>query len=288
MNQLKLFIDLTRLKKPIGFMLLFWPCTWGLTIAYDFSSGLKIYFFYIILFFLGSVFMRSAGCIVNDILDKDFDAKVFRTKNRPLASGKISINLSIVYVLTLCFLALLVLLNFNLYTIIISLASMPLAFSYPLMKRFTYWPQLFLGITFNFGVLVGWASINENISLIPLLLYFGAIFWTLGYDTIYGFQDIEDDEIIGVKSTSIKFKKNPKIFLSICYFIFIFFFLITGFKLDFNYYFFIGTIMIILHLSVIQIINFDKKNKAKCLKIFKSNNFLGLLILTCILIGKLN
>ena len=269
-------------------MLLFWPCTWGLTIAYDFSSSLKIYFFYIILFFLGSVFMRSAGCIVNDILDKDFDAKVFRTKNRPLASGKISINLSIVYVLTLCFLALLVLLNFNLYTIIISLASMPLAFSYPLMKRFTYWPQLFLGITFNFGVLVGWASINENISLIPLLLYFGAIFWTLGYDTIYGFQDIEDDEIIGVKSTSIKFKKNPKIFLSICYFIFIFFFLITGFKLDFNYYFFIGTIMIILHLSVIQIINFDKKNKAKCLKIFKSNNFLGLLILTCILIGKLN
>ena len=288
MNQLNLFIELTRLKKPIGFMLLFWPCAWGLTLAYDFSSDLNKYFFYLILFFLGSVFMRSAGCIVNDIFDKDFDAKVFRTKNRPLASGKISIKLAISYALTLCFLALLVLLNFNFYTIVISLASMPLAFSYPLMKRFTYWPQLFLGITFNYGLIIGWASINEEISLIPILLYLGAIFWTLGYDTIYGFQDIEDDEIIGVKSTSIKFKRNPKFFLSLCYIVFIFFFLITGLKLNFNYYFYIGLIMIILHLFVIQISNFDIDNKVKCLKIFKSNNFLGLLILICILIGKLN
>ncbi len=288
MNHIKLFVDLTRLRKPIGFMLLFWPCAWGLTLAYDFSSDLNKYFFYLILFFLGSVFMRSAGCIVNDIFDKDFDAKVFRTKNRPLASGKISIKLAIGYTLTLCFLALLVLLNFNFYTIIISLASMPLAFSYPLMKRFTYWPQLFLGITFNYGLIIGWASINEEISLIPILLYLGAIFWTLGYDTIYGFQDIEDDEIIGVKSTSIKFKRNPKFFLSLCYIVFIFFFLITGLKLNFNYYFYIGLIMIILHLFVIQISNFDIDNKVKCLKIFKSNNFLGLLILICILIGKLN
>jgi len=156
------------------------------------------------------------------------------------------------------------------------------------MKRFTYWPQLFLGITFNYGLIIGWASINEEISLIPILLYLGAIFWTLGYDTIYGFQDIEDDEIIGVKSTSIKFKRNPKFFLSLCYIVFIFFFLITGLKLNFNYYFYIGLIMIILHLFVIQISNFDIDNKVKCLKIFKSNNFLGLLILICILIGKLN
>ena len=232
--------------------------------------------------------MRSAGCIINDVFDKDFDAKVFRTKNRPLASGKISVKIAIIYAFSLCFLALLVLLNFNFDTIIISLASMPLAFSYPLMKRFTYWPQLFLGITFNYGVLVGWTSINGEISLIPILLYLGAIFWTLGYDTIYGFQDIEDDEIIGVKSTSLKFKKNPKKFLSLCYFIFIFFFLITGLKLDFNYYFFIIIIMITLHLFFIQIFNFDINNKAKCLEIFKSNNFLGLLILICILIGKLN
>ena len=145
--------------------------------------------------------MRSAGCIVNDILDKEFDAKVFRTKNRPIASGKVSIKLGIFYSLLLCLLALMVLLNFNLFTIILALASMPLAFTYPLMKRFTYWPQLFLGITFNYGIVLGWTAIKGQIDIIPLILYFGAIFWTLGYDTIYGYQDIKDDEVIGLKST---------------------------------------------------------------------------------------
>ena len=220
MNQLNLFVELTRLKKPIGYMLLFWPCSWGLNIAYDFSSDLNIYFFYLLLFFLGSVLMRSAGCIVNDVLDRKFDKKVFRTKNRPIASGKISVKLALLYSVILCLIAFLVLINFNFFTIIIALASMPLAFTYPLMKRFTYWPQLFLGITFNYGLLLGWTSINEEINFIPIIFYLGAIFWTLGYDTIYGFQDIKDDEIIGVKSTSIKFKQNPKIFLYICYFYF--------------------------------------------------------------------
>ncbi len=138
MNQIKLFIELTRLKKPIGFMLLFWPCAWGLTLAYDFSSDLNNYFFYLILFFLGSVLMRSAGCIVNDILDKEFDAKVFRTKNRPIASGKVSMRLGMFYAFILCLLAFLVLINFNLFTIILALGSMPLAFTYPLMKRFNW------------------------------------------------------------------------------------------------------------------------------------------------------
>ena len=288
MNQLNLFIELTRLKKPIGYMLLFWPCSWGLTLAYDFSSNLKIYFFYLLLFFLGSVLMRSAGCIVNDILDRKFDKRVFRTKDRPIASGKISIKLAIIYSGILCLIAFLVLINFNFFTIIIALASMPLAFTYPLMKRFTYWPQLFLGITFNYGLLLGWASINSAISLIPITLYLGAIFWTLGYDTIYGFQDIKDDEIIGVKSTSIKFKQNPKIFLYICYLIFTLLFVVTGIKLNFNYYFFIGAMAALFHLLVIQIMSFNKEDKEKCLKIFKSNNFLGLIILICIVIGKLN
>ena len=288
MNQLNLFIELTRLKKPIGYMLLFWPCVWGLSMAYDFKKNLNDYFFYLILFFLGSVLMRSAGCIVNDIFDRKFDKEVSRTKNRPIASGKITVNLGLFYSTILCLLAFFVLINFNLFTIILALASMPLAFTYPLMKRFTYWPQLFLGITFNYGLLLGWTSIKGEIDIIPIIIYLGAIFWTLGYDTIYGFQDIEDDEIIGVKSTSIKFKQNPKIFLSICYFIFTLLFIVTGIKLDFNYYFFIGTMTVIFHLLVIQIMRFNKEDKEKCLKIFKSNNFLGLIILTCILIGKLN
>ena len=228
MNQLNLFIELTRLKKPIGFMLLFWPCAWGLTLAYDFSSSLKNYFVYLILFFLGSVLMRSAGCIVNDIFDKNYDAKVTRTKNRPIASGKVTINLAFFYTVRLCFLALLVLLNFNLFTIVLALGSMPLAFTYPLMKRFTYWPQLFLGITFNYGLILGWTSIKTEVSLVPILFYFGAIFWTLGYDTIYGYQDLKDDEIIGLKSTSIKFKSKPKKFLLLCYASLLIFFMAGG------------------------------------------------------------
>ena len=287
MNQLNLFVELTRLKRPIGYMLLFWPCSWGLTIAYDFSSDLKTYFFYLLLFFFGSVLMRSAGCIVNDILDRKFDKRVFRTKDRPIASGKISVKLALLYASILCLLAFMVLINFNFFTIFIALASMPLAFTYPLMKRFTYWPQLFLGVTFNYGLLLGWTSIYEEINMLPLIFYLGAIFWTLGYDTIYGFQDIEDDEIIGVKSTSIKFKKNPKIFLCFSYFLFIFFFVFTGFELNLNKFFFMGAIIVFIHLFFFQIIGFEKKKKLKCLNIFKSNNLLGLIILMSIVLGKI-
>jgi len=277
---------LIRLKKPIGFMLLFWPCVWGLTLAYDFSKNLNNYFFYLILFFLGAVLMRSAGCIVNDILDKEFDAKVLRTKNRPLASGEISIKLAIIYSLILCFVALLILLNFNLFTIILALGSMPLAFTYPLMKRFTYWPQLFLGITFNYGLILGWTAIKGEISIVPILFYIGAIFWTLGYDTIYGYQDIKDDEIIGLKSTSIKFKNNAKQFLFICYSLVYIFFLATGFYMNFSYIYFVISIIPFLHLFFFQIKKFNPVNSLNCLKIFKSNNIFGLIIFFNILISK--
>ena len=287
MKQLNLFIELTRLKKPIGFMLLFWPCAWGLTLAYNFTNNLNIYFFYLTLFFFGSVLMRSAGCIVNDILDKEFDKKVLRTKNRPIASGKISIKLGLIYAIFLCFLALLILLNFNTFTIILALGSMPLAFSYPLMKRYTYWPQLFLGVTFNYGLILGWVCIANQIELLPIILYVGAIFWTLGFDTIYGYQDIKDDEIIGVKSTSIKFKKNPKLFLITCYSIFIISMLITGFMMKFNSIFYFFLFIPILHLFFYQIYNFNFESPKNSLKIFKTNNLLGIIILFTILIGKL-
>ena len=287
MNQIKLFIELTRLKKPIGYMLLFWPCAWGLTLAYDFSNNLNNYFFYLLLFFLGAVLMRSAGCIVNDILDKEFDKRVFRTKNRPIASGKISVKLGIFYVLALCFFALLVLLNFNTFTIMLAIGSMPLAFTYPLMKRFTYWPQLFLGITFNFGLLLGWTSINESLNIIPILFYIGAIFWTLGYDTIYGFQDIKDDEIIGLKSTSIKFKKKPFIFLLTCYVILFSMIITLGILENFNIFYYAFSLIIGYHLFLYQLKSVDLDNPMNCLKIFKSNNFLGFLVFVQILISKI-
>ena len=287
MENIKLFIQLTRLNKPIGSMLLFWPCIWGLTIAYNFNSSLNNFFFYGTLFFLGSVLMRSAGCIVNDIADKNFDKKVERTKNRPIASEKVSVRIAILYVLILCALALLVLINFNHFTILMALISVPLAFTYPLMKRFTYWPQLFLGITFNYGFVLAWISIKNEISLVPIIFYFGAIFWTLGYDTIYGYQDIKDDEIIGVKSTSIKFKNNPKKFILISYLVFIISLVLVGILMKFKIFYYFFLIMPIIHLFFFQIKKLNVNNPINCFKKFKSNNFLGLIIFINILIGKI-
>jgi len=287
MNQVKLFIDLIRLKKPIGFMLLFWPCAWGLTLAYDFSTNLNDYFFYLTLFFLGAVFMRSAGCIVNDILDKEFDKKVFRTKKRPIASEKISVRVALFYIMILCLLALVVLLNFNQFTILLALGSMPLAFTYPLMKRFTYWPQLFLGITFNYGLILGWTTVKGQIDMVPILFYIGAIFWTLGYDTIYGFQDVKDDEIIGLKSTSIKFKKKPQILLYSCYSIFLLIILTIGYFMSLNKLSLFLYIIIFIQMFYFQLNKLNTKNPSSCLKIFKSNNFLGLLIFLGLIVGKI-
>ena len=287
MQNIKLIIELTRLNKPIGFMLLFWPCLWGLTLSYDFDLTLDVFIFYGLLFISGSVLMRSAGCIVNDICDKNFDKLVDRTKNRPIASGKISIRLAIIYAAILCIIAFLVLINFNKFTILMALISMPFVFTYPLMKRFTHWPQLFLGITFNYGLVLAWISIKNDISLIPIMFYLGAIFWTLGYDTIYGYQDIKDDEIIGVKSTSIKFKNNPKKFILICYLTFIAALILIGLLMKFNLFYFLFLIIPILQLIFSQIYKLNVNDPLNCLAKFKSNNFLGLIIFVNLLIGKI-
>ena len=286
MKHLNLFIELTRLNKPIGYMLLFWPCLWGLTLVYNFNNEIYTYSKYLIFFLLGSILMRSAGCIVNDIFDKKFDKKVERTKKRPIASGQVSTNLALIYTLVLCLFAFLVLINFNLLTISLALVSMPLAFTYPLMKRFTYWPQLFLGITFNYGLILAWVSINNEISIIPILFYFGAIFWTLGYDTIYGYQDIKDDEIIGVKSTSIKFKNNPKSFLILCYSIFFVLLILVGVLMQFSNIFYLTLAITFLHLFFYQIKFLNTKIPENCIKIFKSNNVLGLIVFVNIIAGK--
>ena len=275
MHHLKIFIDLTRLNKPIGFMLLFWPCSWGLAFAYYKNQNLDLFYNYLILFFLGSVLMRSAGCIFNDIADKDFDKKIERTKNRPIAAGKISIKQSLLYVFILCLIALLILLQFNMLTILLGLGSMIFAFSYPFMKRVTYWPQLFLGITFNWGIVMAWASINNNVTTDILILYLSAIFWTLGYDTIYGAQDMSDDEIIGLKSTAIKFKKNINLFVTVNYFL-SFVLIMYLFKSFLGKNIFTFFLIMFLISLIYQLIYFNKKNKENYLKLFKLNNFTGL------------
>ena len=277
MEKIKIFISLTRLNKPIGYMLLFWPCAWGLTIAYYYNRETNLYLEYILLFFFGSVLMRSAGCIFNDIVDKDLDKRVERTKTRPIASGKISIFTSFIYIIILCLVALLILLRFNSLTVILGLGSMLLAFTYPFMKRFTYWPQLFLGITFNWGIIMSWTAITNDLSILPFALYISAIFWTLGYDTIYGLQDIKDDEIIGVKSTSIKFKKNPKIFVGSCYCLCVLFILIMFLKMQINNYLLFMTVPFIFSFAY-QLKIFGINDSKACLSAFKNNNLVGFLI----------
>ena len=287
MNQLYYFIELTRLKRPIGYLLLFWPCIWGLVLGYDFSNDIKNFIKLGLFFLIGAILMRSAGCIVNDIVDRDLDKDVERTKNRPIASGKVSVKLASFYAALLCILAFFILIQFNFFTIVIAMLSMPLAFAYPFMKRLTYWPQLFLGITFNYGLILGWTATNTEISIIPIIFYIGAIFWTLGYDTIYGFQDIKDDEIIGVKSTSIKFKTNPKFFVSICYSIFFLFLAVIGYLDEYNKIFFYGLFLVFIHLFYFQIKRLEINSSKICLNIFKSNNFLGFLIFMNLIIGKI-
>ena len=277
MKDLKIFVNLTRLNRPIGYLLLFWPCSWGLAYAYSFNKNIETFLSYLILFFLGAVLMRSAGCIVNDIVDRKLDKKVNRTKNRPLAANLISVRRAFLYVIGLCGLAFLILIQFNFLTIVLGLASMSLAFSYPFMKRITYWPQLFLGLTFNWGIIMAWASISNYLTLDIFVVYLAAIFWTLGYDTIYGVQDIVDDEIIGVKSTSIKFKSMLKKFVFLCYSISLLtFFLFFSFNMD-TLYFLIPLALFFMTL-LYQLFIFNKRKPKTCLQAFKINNFSGFYI----------
>ena len=277
MEHLKIFVNLTRLNKPIGIFLLFWPCSWGLALAYNSNKDLNIFLFYLLLFFIGSVLMRSAGCIFNDIVDRDLDKGVKRTKQRPIAAGKISVKKSLVYVVSLCLLAFIILIQFNFLTIFLGLGSMVLAFSYPFMKKITYWPQLFLGLTFNWGIIMAWAAINNSISYEILMLYTSAIFWTLGYDTIYGVQDMTDDEIIGVRSTSIKFKKNIKFFVSTAYFL-TSLILIYLFKDMIKLNIFTGLLIFFILSLIYQVKKFNKKKPEDCLSAFKFNNISGLIL----------
>ena len=275
-SHLKNFIDVTRLNKPIGYFLLFWPCACGLSLANYFTQDLNTFFYYLFLFFSGSVLMRSAGCIVNDIVDEKIDKKISRTSKRPIASGSLDKKLAWIYVLILCSLAFVILIQFNLLTIFLGIFSMIFAFTYPFMKRITYWPQLFLGFTFNWGIIMAWTAMTNNINYLPFLLYFGAIFWTLGYDTIYGLQDASEDEIIGVKSTSIKFKNNLNLFISCCY-------LISSISVAYVFLnleksFFILFLFLFMLSLFYQIKIYNIKNSYSCLKAFKFNNFSGFLL----------
>jgi len=274
------FANLLRLNKPIGIFLLFWPCAWSLAMTQWFIINNYLFIKYLILFFIGSIIMRSAGCVYNDIVDKNVDIKVQRTKKRLIASGKITIKTAWLVILLLLIPAFIILFQFNNFSKILGLSSGLLIITYPFMKRITFWPQLFLGFTFNWGVLLGWSVFFENLTIETIVLYIAAIFWTLGYDTIYALQDRRDDLKIKIKSTAIKFGSDIKNFLFFCYISSITFLIALGFLTNRSLVYFILLVIAALHLAyqVLMIKKIKSNNKDKLQIVFNSNNSFGILI----------
>ncbi len=277
---MKNYIYLMRLNKPTGFLLLFWPCSWGMAYNLNFLPISSQWFYYLFLFFAGSILMRSAGCIYNDIVDKEIDKKVERTKNRPLAAGKINLRNAWILILILCFLSLIILFQFNNKTILFGLSVIIIVLLYPFAKRFTYWPQLILGIVFNFGIILSWLSLNENFISGIILLYLSGIMWTVGYDTIYALQDVVDDKKIGVKSLALLLDKKTYQFLYIIYSVQIFL-LISSLLLADNF----SVILFLLSIPYLLILRkiYLMKNLKNYLEVFQFNNYFGFLILLILL-----
>ncbi len=266
------FILVSRYNKPHGIFLLFYPCIWGLSISN--KNILEVYYFYII-FFIGSCGMRSLGCIWNDWNDRKLDIFVTRTKGRLLASGKVSNYEIIIFSTINLILGVFPLFFIGKFSIILCFVVLPLIISYPFMKRITWWPQFWLGLNFNWGLLVSFYAVSEikfNISI--LLFYIGSIFWTIAYDTIYGFQDIKDDLKIGIKSTSIKFSRSPKFFLILNYLACSIFWHMSLYttKIKPLMLLFLTIIFIPLILNTMKI---NLNDPLSCEKSFKYNSFFG-------------
>lgn len=288
------YAQLARWDRPIGWQLLMWPCFWSTTMAFlsyemhslSLLSMLFHWFWYLFLFFLGSIAMRGAGCTWNDLIDHTIDSQVERTRSRPLPTGHVSRFQAKVFILVQCLVGLGVLSQFNKFSFFLGISSLIAVAFYPFMKRVTYWPQLFLGIAFNWGALMGWAVVCENLSLAPILLYAGSILWTIGYDTIYAHQDKEDDATVGVRSTALLFGKGTKRALVFLYSGFIIFVSLAFYLAKVPIISFLGILVASVHLFIqIKIIDID--DNAQCLKLFKSNSFIGFVIFASLVCGGL-
>lgn len=278
------YVKLARIEKPLAILFLFAPCILGIVLANKINPIDINYFYYLSLFLVGSILMRSAGCVINDLIDVKYDKKVSRTKNRILASDKISKKSAIIFTILLLAPSLLILLQLNFKAIIIGLFSFVLILLYPYMKRITYYPQVFLGITFNIGCIISFIAINNELRFEALLLYLALILWTLLYDTIYAFQDLEDDIKIGVKSSAIIFKNNPKKILKILNFIIFLIFIFIGYSLNFRFEYYLAILVADLYSNkLIQSCDFNEPSS--CLKTFKNNIFFILIIILAFVIS---
>ncbi len=264
---------LMRVNAPVGYLLVFFPSLFGLFLAYQNIADL----FYVIILFLGSIATRSAGCVINDMLDQQFDKKVDRTQNRPLANGSISNKDAFVTLFILLALALVLLVLLNFTSMLIGIAAFFMIILYPLVKRYSYFPQIFLGLTFNLGCLIGYSAICNNIDLVAILMYIACGFWTFGYDTIYAFMDIKDDKKIGVKSSAIFLEyKNYKFYIMSAYGCFLILYFIANILAN-NH---IGAAAVFVALPILlwQIFTLDITITNNCLVRFKSNAYIGLIL----------
>lgn len=283
-DALQPYAQLMRLDRPIGWWLLLLPCWWGLVLAQISAGGGLPNFKYAALFLVGAIVMRGAGCTLNDIVDRNIDAAVERTKQRPIPAGLVSVSQALAFLATQLLIGLIIILQFNRLTIATAIASLAIVAVYPFMKRITYWPQFVLGLAFNWGALLGWVALQNGFSAPAFCLYAGGILWTLGYDTIYAHQDKDDDALIGVKSTALKFGDATPYWLSM-------FFAGALVLIDLSLWLVnaplpahVGIAGASLH-AVWQVVRFDGNNSARCLQLFRANRMFGLIVLGGMLIG---
>lgn len=287
------FAQLARWDRPIGWQLLLWPCLWSAALVAGAGAkpGDDVWsvlpsLWHMLLFFIGAVAMRGAGCTYNDLADQDIDDKVDRTRSRPLPSGQVTRKQAKIFLVLQALVGLVVLLQFNAFSIWLGIASLIVVAIYPFMKRITNWPQLVLGLAFSWGALMGWAAVRGTLDLAPVLLYIGAILWTIGYDTIYAHQDKEDDALVGVRSTARLFGRHTKKALIVCYGGMIGFFAAAFAVAEVPMPALAGLLAAGAHLYR-QINVLDIDNPEQCLKLFKSNNVVGWLVFLGLVFGSL-
>ncbi len=280
------YARLARFDRPIGTWLLLFPCWWSLAMAIEDWSDIRMVLWLFILFGIGAKIMRGAGCCLNDIADRDFDAGVARTKDRPIPSKQISVKQAFAFMALLSAIGLTILLQFNWFAVGLGATSLILVAIYPLTKRFTYWPQFVLGLTFNWGALLGWAVVRGDIQLPAVVLYIAGIFWTLGYDTIYGLQDIEGDPLVGVKSTALALLSNMRLWLYIFYGAAIVLMGVAGWLVTLSWPFYVGLGLTALH-GIWQVWDLKINDPYDCLAKFKSNRLFSWLFLGGIIAGQI-
>lgn len=285
-GKLRPYARLMRLERPIGWWLLLLPCWWGLALGQIADTGGLPNLWYALLFLIGAVIMRGAGCTLNDIADRNFDGRVERTRLRPIPAGQVSVTQALVFLVLLCLLGLVVLLQFNWFTVFTGAASLVIVAVYPFMKRITYWPQAVLGLAFNWGALVGWTAVHGSLSLAPLLLYAGGVAWTLAYDTIYAHQDKEDDALIGLKSTALKFGDRSIWWLGLFFFLALALIDAAIWLARGGLISHVGVAAAAMH-AAWQLARFEPANSARCLELFRSNRIFGLIITFALLLDSL-